>query len=92
MDQFVYCLSYDLRKPNRNYSELYEAIKSFKAWWHQTESVWFIVTNKNAGDVRDFLMQFIDNNDKLFVIQVINNWGGKGFSKEEYDWLREALK
>ncbi|MBQ6649302.1 MAG: hypothetical protein IJM66_10720 [Muribaculaceae bacterium] len=92
MEQFVYCLSYDLRMPNRNYSELYEAIKSFQAWWHQTESVWFIVTNKDAGDVRDFLIQFVDNNDKLFVIQVIKNWGGKGFSKEEYDWLRGVLK
>lgn len=92
MEDNVYCISYDLRQTGRNYNELYNAIKSFKSWWHQTESVWFILSNKGAGDVRDFLMQYLDNNDKLFVIQVIKNWGGKGFSPEEYDWLRGALK
>lgn len=92
MESVVYCVSYDLRKPGRNYNELYDAIKSFGSWWHQTESVWFIVSDKEAGDIRDFLMQFIDSDDKLFVIEVKKNWGGKGFSKNEYNWLRGALK
>lgn len=28
------------------------------------------------------MMQFIDENDKLFVIQVAKNCGGKGFTKK----------
>lgn len=64
----VYCITYDLIKPDRNYEKLTEAIQSYGTWWHQTGSVWLIVTEQDASIVRDFLMQFIDNNDKLFVI------------------------
>lgn len=91
MEENIYCISYDLIAPNRNYNDLYSAIKSFGVWWHQTESVWFVKSTKAAVDIRDYLMQFIDNNDKIFVIQVIKNWGGRGFSKQEYDWLHDNL-
>lgn len=88
----VFCVSYDLRAPERNYEDLYNAIKSFGTWWHQTESVWFIASNKGASDIRDYLIQYTDSNDKLFVIEVKKHWGGKGFTTEEYNWLRENLK
>lgn len=92
MDDLIYCISYDLIAPNKNYDELYSAIKAFGIWWHQTGSVWFIKSNKNAGEIRDYLLQFIDSNDKIFVIQVAKNWGGRGFSQQEYDWLHNNLK
>lgn len=89
MNEVIYCISYDLRQPGRNYDELISAIKGFGTWWHQTESVWFIKSEKYSSDIRDYLKQYIDNNDKIFVIKVDNNWAGVGFSKEEYDWLRK---
>lgn len=92
MDNKVFCISYDLSSPNRNYDGLINAIKSFGDWWHQTESVWFIASNNSAGEIRDFLMKFIDRDDKLFVIEVKKHWGGKGFSHNEYSWLRNNLK
>ena len=42
----VYCVSYDLKKPDRNYDDLIKELKSFGIWWHQTGSVWIIVTSK----------------------------------------------
>lgn len=33
-EEFVYCISYDLLNPVRNYDELYNAIKSLGIWWH----------------------------------------------------------
>ncbi len=88
-DRKVYCISYDLCTPNRNYNDLYDAIKSFGSWWHQTESVWFIISSKSAVEIRDYLLCTIDNNDKLFVIEVCKHWAGKGFLQEEYDWLND---
>lgn len=84
----VYCVSYDLRKPDRNYDDLLKELKSFGTWWHQTGSVWFIVTSKTTAEVRDYLMQFIDSNDKLFVIQLQKNWAAAGFSEQEYSWMK----
>ena len=92
MDEKLYCISYDLIAPGRDYEELYKAIKSFSAWWHQTESVWFVKSSNDAAVIRDYLKQSIDTNDKLFVIQVVKNWGGIGFTKKEYDWLNKHFK
>ncbi len=84
----VYCVSYDLRKPDRNYDDLIKELKSFGIWWHQTGSVWIIVTSKTTAEVRDYLMQFIDSNDKLFVIQLNKNWAAFGFDDQEYKWMK----
>ena len=84
----VYVVSYDLRKPDRNYEDLIRELKSFGTWWHQTSSVWIIVTSKTAVEVRDYLKQFIDINDKLFVSRISNNWAATGFSEQEYNWVK----
>ena len=92
-DTYIYCISYDLSKPDRTYEELYSAIKSFGTWWHQTGSVWFIkATSTDSSVIREFLKQHINKGDKLFVIRVDKNWAGSGFSKDEYDWLHKNLK
>lgn len=84
----VYLVSYDLKKPDRNYDDLIKEIKSFGTWWHQTGSVWVIVTSKTTAEVRDYLMRFIDSNDRLFVVQIMKNWAAVGFSAEEYNWMK----
>ena len=57
---------YDLRKI-RDYSSLYNAIKSYGTWAKITESSWAIVTDQTAIQVRDFLLNSIDGDDRLFV-------------------------
>ena len=84
----VYCVSYDLRAPGRNYLSLFEAIKSSGYWWHQTESVWFVISKKSAVEIRDTLMKLMDENDKLFICALQKEWAGRGFSEEEYNWLK----
>lgn len=84
----VYIITYDLRKADRNYDDLTKGIQSFGIWWHQTGSVWLIVTSKSTAEVRDYLRQFIDSNDLLFVGQLQRKWAAVGFTKDEYDWLK----
>lgn len=84
----VYCISYDLKTPGKDYGPLNEAIKSFGRWWHQTGSVWLVSSDKSSAEIRDFLKSNIDSNDKLFVIRVARNWAAIGFSQEEYNWLK----
>ena len=84
----VYIVSYDLRKPERNYEDLIKELKSFGTWWHQTGSVWIIVTSKTTVEVRDYLKQFVDSNDKLFVAQINKNWAATGFTEQEYNWIK----
>ena len=68
MEQHCYIVSYDLCRPGRDYSSLYRAIKFFPGWGKLTESTWAIVGPGSAVQIRDYLMQFIDANDRLVVI------------------------
>lgn len=84
----VYIVAYDLKNLKRNYDDLIKELQSFGTWWHQTGSMWIIVTSKTTSEVRDYLAQFIDSSDKLFVAQIRKNWAAVGFSSEEYDWMK----
>lgn len=84
----VYCISYDLKKPERDYPSLIDAIKSYHTWWHQTGSVWLIVTTESAVDIRTKLIKTLDSNDKLFVVALQREWAAVGFSEKEYDWMK----
>ncbi len=84
----IYCVCYDLHAPGRNYEPLYNAIKSYGTWWHHLDSTWFIRTDQNASQIRDFLMQFTDANDELLIFPVARGWAGYGFSEKAYEWLQ----
>lgn len=63
-----YIILYDLCAPNRNYEELYKAIKAFGTWGKITESAWAIVTTWDTAKIRDYLMQYLDKDDRVFVM------------------------
>lgn len=85
-----YVISYDLRKSNSDYLKLYEAIKSYGTWAHINESVWAVVTTQTAVQVRDNLIQYVDSEDRIFVIKsgVEAAWRN-AICKNE--WLKEHL-
>jgi len=85
-----YIVSYDLRKPDRNYDALYEAIKGYGTWARINESLWAVVTTKKAVQVRDHLAQFTDANDRLFVVKSGTEAAWKN-SRCKNEWLKEHL-
>lgn len=85
----IYTISYDLSNPGRDYDSLTNAIQSYGNWWHQSGSVWLIASNNtNCAAIRDYLKQFIDQNDKVFVAKLTGEWAGFGFTNEEYNWMK----
>lgn len=82
---------YDLRKPGSNYNKLYNAIKEYGVWAKITESSWAIVTESTATEIRDNLVSYLDNNDRLFVIKSGHNsaWRNVIASSE---WFKKHLK
>jgi hypothetical protein len=84
----VHVITYDLRKPGRDYSDLYDAIKSYESWAHPLESVWFVDTQTAPGEVRDYLKQHIDSNDKLFVCRLVHHWASFNLSDKVIEWLK----
>ncbi len=64
MKRFV--VSYDLRKPGRNYEPLWARLKEWNAV-RVLESVWIINWKSDAVTIRDDLKKHIDANDGLLV-------------------------
>lgn len=85
-----YIISYDLRKPNRDYESLYAAIRSYGTWAQIHESVWAIVTESPATAVRDRLMLQMDTDDRLFVIKSGTEAAWRGVICRS-EWLKEHL-
>ena len=65
----TYIITYDLMAPGKDYNNLYTAIKSCGAWAKVVYSTWAIKTDLSAVQVRDYLIQHMDANDRLFVIK-----------------------
>lgn len=84
-----YIISYDLVK-ERDYAELITAIKAYRTWAHIHESLWAVVTENTATQIRDDLRQHVDADDRLFVIR-----SGTGAAWRNVlcknEWLRKHL-
>lgn len=66
----AFIVSYDLRKPQRDYSTLYTRLTAWSAL-RVLESVYIITsTQSDSATIRDDLAQYIDANDGLLVAKL----------------------
>jgi hypothetical protein len=64
-----FLVSYDLRKPDRNYEPLWNRLRDWKGM-RALESAWIIEWTTTSVLLRDDLMKYIDANDGLLVVKV----------------------
>jgi hypothetical protein len=63
----TFIITYDLRQPGRNYDDLIDKIKTYNSACKPTKSTWIIKSNDEPSYIRDTLLKYMDNNDRLFV-------------------------
>ena len=76
-------ISYDLQTPGKDYVNLWEHLRSYGNYAKLLESMWLLRTYLSAEQVRDNAIKYIDQNDKIFVVDV---------TKQEYAWYRLPTK
>lgn len=82
-------ISYDLRKPEQNYEGLIAAIQSY-TYCKINKSDWLIYTADSCSNIRDYLKNFIDSNDTLFVAELSDNpgwWASYNLRDGAVKWL-----
>lgn len=82
-------ISYDLKRQNTNYEQLYETIKEANGWWHYLDSFWIIVSEKNASQWADILKSKIDNDDSLIIIEVQKGSTNGWLPQRAWDWINK---
>ena len=84
-------VSYDLRAPGKNYSNLHAYLKNF-GWAKPLESVWLIRTTLSAEQLRNGVLGHIDSNDKVLVVNVTGKEAAwKNLSPEVATWITNNL-
>lgn len=82
-------VTYDLSAPGRDYDRLFTYLKQF-AYAKPVESVWVIETFKTAATLRDEIKQYVDSNDKVFIMKAsTGNWASFNISKPVVEWLHQ---
>lgn len=66
-------ITYELKQPDRDYSNLYNVIKNAGiSWWHYLESVWIINTTLTVDALSSMVKSNLDEKDLLFVVDITN--------------------
>ena len=85
----VFAVMYKIDASKKDYSGLYERIKSLGLWMHYLDSSWLVSPDalKTVEQVYDMLIPFIaGETDYLLVIEVKRNWYG-WLPKDAREWL-----
>lgn len=88
----VLIVSYDLMHPGQNYEQLLRRIKKYPSWARLGGSAYLILTATTPVQVRDYLKQALDKNDKLYVgvSRAPSAW--RGMPEEVNKWIHENQK
>lgn len=86
----VHVVSYDLRKPGRNYQSLYDRLSDWKAF-RILESVWIIKSESKAIDICNDLRKYIDNGDGLLVAELTRNAAWCNLQGQSGDKLKQSF-
>ena len=86
----VHVVSYDLRKPGKDYKGLSEELQRSPSWWHYLESTWLIATSEDVNQLYNRLRIHLDVNDSILVIQAgtdVQGW----LPEEAHEWIQQVL-
>lgn len=94
MNQRFYVISYDLRIPGRDYTSLYETIKSYGEWQHPLESTWIVYTSESANEISEKLRSEgkMDNSDLLFVCALDIKDRQGWLDKSVWIWIKSHIE
>lgn len=87
----TYIISYDLVKAKeKDYADLYSAIKKLGQWARVVDSTWVIVSEMSSVEIRDALTIHMDASDRIIVVQSasVGAWKNAICSNE---WLKNNL-
>ncbi|MBG9983316.1 hypothetical protein HYO62_00280 [Aerococcaceae bacterium DSM 111022] len=85
-----YMISYDLNNPGQKYAKVFEIIKGFGSYIKLQDSFWLVRTSLTPNDMTDKLNQVLDNNDSLFICELVKNYQGRA-SKEDWEFIKDAI-
>lgn len=66
-------ITYDLMSQGQSYDAVIAKIKELGNWAKINQSVWYVNSNYSATQAKDHIRVAMDGNDKLYVVDSVNN-------------------
>lgn len=88
----ILIITYDLSAPHQNYDGVLSEIKAYGTWAKVSESSYLIKTIKTPEKVRNSLLKYIDDDDKLFIGTVNAPAAWHGLSESLSNWILKHLE
>lgn len=83
----VFMVSYDLKTPGKDYTDLHDALKSCGAWRQYLDSTLLLSTPyKNAKDIFDIIEPHMDINDRVLIVRIAAEASGS-LPREAWEWI-----
>lgn len=86
----LYIVSYDLRKPGKDYIGLTEQLQHSPLWWHYLESTWLIATSERPSELYNRLAAHLDSGDSVLIIEAGNHIHGQ-LPKDAWEWIYREI-
>ncbi|MFP4474892.1 MAG: hypothetical protein ACLFOY_04990 [Desulfatibacillaceae bacterium] len=86
-----YLIRVDMRAENNDYARLRDAMQTFSGCWNESDDMWVVRTSLNAAEIRDFVKQFTDPSDGVFVAGLSGEAAWRGFSDEGSQLLKNLV-
>ncbi|MGX7105594.1 hypothetical protein [Globicatella sanguinis] len=92
MTKKPYIITYDLNSPGQKYSDVIKTIKNdiSSAYCKYWESAFLFTSYLTPGEMIDKLKPYLDNGDKVIILEVVNNKQG-WLTKEQWNWINENI-
>lgn len=86
----VYLISYDLKYPGRDYTQLISEIKTLGLWAKPLESLWLVDTHLDTASMVSKLSA-LDLTDKLLVIRANIPWRSVRLDQDVANWMHQKV-
>jgi hypothetical protein len=86
----AFCISYDLKAKDGDYSGMYEVLKASKHWWHYLESTWIVVVDQDADQLWSKLEPHVKKGDRVLIIGVSSESQGL-LPEKAWDWIQRNI-
>lgn len=88
-----YMLTYDLNDPGQRYSDVIRVIKeeiSNGVWCTYWKSSYLLRSDLTPSQILDKLTPYLDQGDKFFVTEIVNNIQG-WLTKKQWKYINENI-
>ena len=90
----TFAIAYDLKRPGRNYSALYDAIRTLAGndnWQHPLESIWIVnmPDDSTANSIFKSIHAQMDENDSLFIFEITQQDRQGWLPKSFWEWMKD---